>query len=162
MIVRAATEADLPGMIEIENREIAEGLAHFGTEPVTLEQVRNSFGAAQGRHPWFVAAEGELIVGFARSGSHKVRESYRWTVEIGVYVRPEYQGQGVGNSLYASLFPALKEAGIRTVIAGIALPNPASVKLHESFGMEPVGTFPKVGFKRGHWIDVGYWALHWE
>ena len=160
MTVRRACQLDLPAILAIENREILEGYAHFGTVPLTLDQVRANFEAAGDQYPWFVA-EDEEVVGFARCSPHRARESYRWTVETGIYVAPGHQGKGVGRSLYDPLFANLKEFGVRTVLAGISLPNPASVKLHESFGMEHVGTFPAVGFKNGRWIDVGYWALHW-
>jgi len=161
MIVRPATVADLEAIVAIENREIASGTAHFGTTPVTVEGALRAFEMAKGRHPWFVVEE-EQVVGFARCSTWKAREAYRQTVEVGVYVDPEAQGRGVGRTLYESLFPAMRECGIRTVLAGIALPNPASVRLHEAFGMEHVGTLPKVGFKFGQWIDVGYWALHFS
>ncbi len=104
---------------------------------------------------------GSQLIGFARSGPWKTREAYSQTCEIGVYVRPEFHGKGVGKALYAALLPALRECGFRTVLAGIALPNPASVRLHESFGMTHFGTMHKVGYKFGQWWDVGYWELHW-
>lgn len=157
MVVRAAVEADIEGIIAIENREIEEGFSHFGTVPVTLELATAAFRDSQGRFPWFVAV-GEAVLGFARCSPWKAREAYMPTCEIGVYVRPDYQGQGIGKALYHELFPALEEAGFHTILAGIALPNPASVKLHEAFGMSHVGTLPEVGFKHGRWISVGYWA----
>jgi len=162
MLIRPATEGDLPGIIEIENREIAENFAHFGQTPVKLDQCKAAFDAATGKHPWFVAIENDQVIGFARCSPWKSRESYRQTVEVGVYVRPERQGQGIGKRLYDSLFPAMRECGIRTILAGIAQPNEASNRLHESFGMRYVGTLPDVGLKFGKWISVGYWALHWE
>src|SRR5437016_2244629 len=91
MLVRAATEADLAGMVEIENREILENFAHFGQTPVTLAQARASLDNARGKYPWFVAEDEGEIVGFARCGPWKARESYRFTTEVGVYVRPERQ-----------------------------------------------------------------------
>ena len=161
MLIRAATEADLPGIIEIENREILENFAHFGQTPTTLEQARSAFENARGKYPWVVAKDEDEIVGFSRCSPWKARESYRFTAEVGVYVRPECQGQGIGRKLYEQLFPAMRECGIRTVLAGIAQPNLASNRLHESFGMKFVGELPNVGFKQGRWISVGYWALHW-
>jgi len=162
MLIRPATIDDLPGIVEMENREIAENFAHFGQAPVSLEQCRATFDSAQGKFPWFVAVEGDLVVGFARCSAWKARESYRFTTEVGVYVRPDRQGQGIGKRLYEHLFPAMREYGFKTIIAGIAQPNPASNRLHESFGMKHVGTLPDVGFKYGKWISVGYWALHFD
>lgn len=162
MLIRAATEADLPGIIEIENREILENFAHFGQAPTTLQQARSAFESARGKYPWVVAEEHGQIVGFARCSQWKARESYRFTTEVGVYVRPERQGQGIGRKLYEKLFPAMRDCGLRTVLAGIAQPNPASNRLHEAMGMKFVGELPNVGFKQDRWISVGYWALHWD
>ena len=161
MLIRPATESDLPGILEIENREIKQNFAHFGQTPVSLEQCRSSYEGACGKYPWFVAERDGQVLGFARCGPWKARESYRLTTEVGVYVRADLQGQGIGKKLYAELFPAMKAMGLRTVLAGIAQPNPASNRLHELFGMQYVGTLPNVGFKHGRWISVGYWALHW-
>jgi phosphinothricin acetyltransferase len=167
--VRAAVEADMAGIVAITNHEIAGGVAHFGLEPVSVELVREQFQREAARYPWFVATgfvaagplatDGPDILGFARASPWKSRGAYAWTAEIGVYVRPQAREAGVGRALYTALFPALRDAGFRTILAGIALPNPPSVRLHESFGMRAVGVFPSVGFKLGAWRDVGYWAL---
>ena len=162
MLIRPATLDDLPGILEIENREIAENFAHFGQVPISLQHCRASFNGAEGKYPWFVAVDGNFVLGFARCGPWKVRESYRYSTEVGVYVRPEHQGQGIARQLYEHLFPAIRASGLKTVVAGIAQPNPASNRLHESFGMKYVGTLPDVGFKFGKWISVGYWVLHWD
>ena len=162
MRIRAATETDLWGIIEIENREIAENFAHFGQTPVSLEQCTAAFKSAIGKYPWYVAVDGESVVGFARCSPWKARESYQFTAEVGVYVRPERQGRGIGKQLYAQLFPAMRSLGLKTILAGIAQPNEASNRLHEYFEMQYVATLPDVGFKFGKWISVGYWALHWE
>ena len=157
MRVRAAGEADLAAVLGIVNREIREGVAHFGIVENTLGDVEGWLAAAD-RLPFLVAADQEgALLGYARAGRWKEREAYDWAVEVGVYVSPGAQGNGVGRALYAELFPSLERLGYRTIIAGIALPNPASVRLHQAFGMELVGTFPRVGFKHGRWIDVGYW-----
>lgn len=157
-MVRPACEDDLPAILEIENEVIENGFAHFGTKPVTLDEARFAFHAAQGKHPWLVKEVDGRVVGFARASIWKAREAYRWTTEIRVYVDAAYQGQGVGKELYQALFPELQRLGFRTVLAGIALPNEPSIRLHEAFGMRHVGTLPNVGFKLGEWRSVGYWA----
>ena len=146
-------------MVEIENHEILEGTAHFGTEPVSLADARSRFDNEHDVYPYWVAVDGGRVIGFARSGPWKTREAYRYTTEIGVYVRQSSQGKGVAKAIYREFLPSLKDAGFKTVIAGIALPNPASIKLHERFGLIRVGTLPKVGYKFDLWLDVGYWAL---
>ena len=157
-MVRPATVDDLAAIVRIENEAIDNGFAHFGSSHVTLDETRRAFELAHERYPWYVAEIDGAIVGFARCGPWKTREAYRWTTEVGVYVDPEWQGKGIGKALYQEIFPAMERAGFHTILAGIALPNDASIRLHESFGMTPIGTLPQVGFKLGEWRDVGYWA----
>lgn len=158
MQIRPASEADFPAVLDIVNTEIRHGSAHFGTTPNTRDDLVNWIGSAASL-PWLVADAGANgALGFARAARWQSREGYDWTVTISVYVRREAQRRGVGAALYADLLPRLDALGYRTVIAGIALPNDASVRLHESIGMRHVGTFPRAGFKFGRWIDVGYWV----
>lgn len=180
MHIRPAAAQDLAAIAEIANFEIAGGHAHFGARPVSAHDLAAELDAAEkgvrfspadlslcpaftARYPWLVAIEGTSdlpgrLIGFAKAGPWKTRESYAWTTEIGVYVEHASHGRGVGRALYDALFPALESAGFRTILAGIALPNEASVKLHEALGMKLVGTLPSVGFKHGRWRDVGYWV----
>lgn len=158
MPVRPACESDFPAVLAIVNREIAEGTAHFGTTPVTASDLRRWLDSHQ-TLPWLVHEDdGGEVVGYASASRWQQREGYDWTVTISVYVQPAVQGRGVGRRLYADLVPRLDALGYRTIIAGIALPNAASVRLHESFGLRHAGTLPRVGFKLGRWIDVGYWV----
>ncbi|HEV7431928.1 MAG TPA: GNAT family N-acetyltransferase, partial [Steroidobacteraceae bacterium] len=87
----------------------------------------------------------------------KGRCAYRYSVESTVYLEPLAVGQGLGTALYSALFARLQELGCHVVIGGIALPNAASVALHEKFGMRQVAHFAQVGNKFGRWVDVGYW-----
>lgn len=159
MHVREATQADLDAIRGVLDHEIAHGVAHFGLEPTDPEALAASFAAR--REPWFVAWDpgGQVFLGFSRTSPHKSRGGYAFTRDLGIYVAPQARGRGVGKALYSAQIPSTLGAGVRTLIAGIALPNPASVRLHEAFGFTPCGVFPKVGFKHGQWIDVGYWAL---
>jgi len=159
--VRQTIADDLPGILAITNAEIEHGYAHFGTEPLELEDVARDFAAAAGRYPWVTGEAAGGVVGFARAYPWKPRGGYAWSAEIGVYVLASHRGRGAGRALYAELFPRLRGAGLRCVLAGISLPNAASVRLHESFGMKRVGTLTRVGFKLGVWRDVGYWQLVW-
>jgi len=165
MLVRSAIEHDLPGIAEIVNRAILETTAHFATEPDTIEEVREHWLASRDRFPWLVAVGSQApagpagVLGFARASPWKSRCAYEWTAEITVYVRPEHHRRGIGRSLYARLIETLTRQGYRTLLAGIALPNDPSVALHEAMGMRHVGTLPRVGYKFGRWLDVGYWQL---
>ena len=159
MRVRPAAEADLQQVLGIVNREIREGVAHFGIREHRPEDLRGWLEAGA-RLPFLVAVDGAgRVAGYARASRWKDREAYDWAAEIGLYVGPDSQGRGIGRALYAELLPRLVSLGYRSIIAGIALPNPASVRLHERAGMSHVGTFPRVGYKHGRWINVGYWVL---
>lgn len=157
-MVRPADDHDLTTIVRIENYAIETGFAHFGTEPVTFDQVAAAFRAAEGKHPWYVKEIRGRVVAFARASTWKPREAYRRTTEIGVYVNQDQQGKGIGKELYSALFPELERLGFCTIVAGIALPNEPSVRLHEAFGMTHVGVFPNMGFKLGEWRSVGYWV----
>jgi L-amino acid N-acyltransferase YncA len=97
------------------------------------------------------------VNGYAYAGKHRERAAYRWSVDVTAYVRSDARGQGVGRRLYRALRHELVALGYFQAFAGIALPNAASVGLHESVGFTPVGVFRQVGFKRGAWHDVGWW-----
>jgi phosphinothricin acetyltransferase len=157
-MVREAAPDDLAGINRIENLAIEGGFAHFGLNPLSLEDTASAFHRDASRYPWFVKIVEHTVVGFARATPWKSREAYRWTAEVGVYVDSSHQGGGYGRELYDRLFEALAKHGFHCIVAGIALPNEPSVRLHESMGMRSVGTFPEMGYKMGAWRSVGYWA----
>lgn len=61
--------------------------------------------------------------------------------------------------MYAELLPILRRQRFVNAYAGIGLPNPASVALHESIGMTLIGLYERVGFKAGRWVDVAWYGL---
>lgn len=159
-MIRPFEDRDAGAVTAIENYYILHSPAHFGITPITASDTLDAYAAAAGKYPWFVAEEDGKVVGFARGGPWKSREAYAPAVTIGIYVDAECQGRGIGKQLYTELFKALREARtFNCVIAGITLPNEASVRLHESFGMKHIGTFPNVGYKFGKWWGTGYWVL---
>jgi len=110
-----------------------------------------------GLHPWFVAeAEGRLL-GYAASSAFRTRPAYRWMVETGIYLDPAAWGHGVGRALLGTILDVLERQGFVGAVGAIALPNDASVALHEKLGFVHTGTYHQVGFKLGQWIDVGLW-----
>jgi len=171
MHIRPAESIDVEPITAIENRAIRESIAHFGTAELSEARMHDRWLRARDRYPWLVAvsdaAESEreptpasgTFMGYARAAPWKPREAYDWTAEITVYVEPRFQRRGVGRALYARLFDELAGLGFRTLLAGITLPNEASVRLHEAMGMGHVGTLPNVGYKFDRWLSVGYWAL---
>src|SRR5690606_39143142 len=97
--------------------------------------------------------------GYAYAARWKGRCAYRYSVESTIYLDLGARRGGIGTVLYAALLERLRSRGYHAVIGGIALPNDASVRLHEQLGFRKVAHFPEVGFKLGRWVDVGYWQI---
>ena len=162
LTIDRAEASDIPGMAALHNRIAADSVASFATEPEPPAVWLTSFAATAATHPWLIARAAGQLVGFAKAAPHKMRGAYAWTAELSVYVEPLAHGRGVGAALYAALLPTLRNQGYATLLAGIALPNAASVRLHESFGLTHAGTFQRAGFKFSAWRDVGYWQRHFH
>lgn len=109
--------------------------------------------------PWLVALQGDAVAGYAFATKWKGRCAYRFSVETTVYLDDAVRGNGIGTALYRDLLARLTSMGFHTAIGGIALPNDASVRLHEKLGYRKVAHFQQTGFKFGKWIDVGYWQV---
>ena len=156
--IREVSATDAAAVAAIYNHFVLTTVVTFEEQPVSaaemwrrIEEIRSS------SMPWLVAELGDHVVGYACAAPWKSRSGYRFAAETTVYVAPGHEGRGIGSALYDALFPALRARGIHAVMGGIALPNDASVALHEKFGMEKVAHFRETGFKFGRWIDVGYW-----
>jgi phosphinothricin acetyltransferase len=109
--------------------------------------------------PWLVAVEDGEVIGYAYATRHKERAGYRWSVDMSAYVRGDRKGRGVGRRLYEDLLARLRAQRFVNAYAGITLPNPASVALHESIGMRRVGVYERIGYKFGAWHDVAWYCL---
>lgn len=109
------------------------------------------------RFAWLVAEQGGRVHGFAYAGMHRRRAAYQWSADVSVYVEAGARRTGVGRGLYTTLLELLAAQGYANAFAGIALPNQASIGLHEAFGFTPVGVYRSVGYKHGNWWDVGWW-----
>jgi phosphinothricin acetyltransferase len=159
--IRAATLSDAAAIAGIYNHYVTETVVTFEEEPVPAAEIARRIEEVQSASlPWLVAeagADASDIAGYAYATRWKVRSGYRLSAEITVYLAPGRAGQGIGSKLYGQLFPLLQARRIHAVMGGIALPNEASVALHEKFGMRKVAHFEQVGFKLDRWIDVGYW-----
>lgn len=160
-MVRLAKDSDAADIAAIYNHYIQHSVATFEEVSVDSTQMLGRMQAvSELGFTWLVAELAGEAVGYACATAWNKRSAYRHTAEITVYIKNGYAGQGLGRALYQALFDHLGERGIRTVIAGVTLPNPASVALHESFGMEMAGMFKAVGYKFDRWLDVGYWQLN--
>lgn len=155
--IRLATIDDLPAILAISNEAALHTVANFAAEPEPLSEWQEAYRTTADTHPWLVAAGNSGLLGFAKASPWSARCAYDYSVEVTVYVDPTQHRRGIGRALYGKLFEILTLQGYRSAIAGITLPNEASVGLHERFGMSRVATFESVGWKFGKWHDVGYW-----
>jgi phosphinothricin acetyltransferase len=123
------------------------------------EEIAARMGHCQRTHPWLVAERGGQVVGYAYGCEFNERPAYRWSASVSVYIAAGERGRGHGRALYEELFARLRRQGFRMACAGITLPNPASVGLHQRLGFEPVGVNREIGWKDGGWRDVGWYQL---
>ena len=156
--IRAATADDAAPIAAIYNHFVQRTIVTFEEEPVSAaELARRMETVWSAALPWIVATRDDTVLGYAYASKWKERYGYRFSVEISVYLAPDAGGHGIGSMLYAELFAQLTSRGVHAAIGGIALPNDASIALHEKFGMRKVAHFEQTGFKFGQWVDVGYW-----
>lgn len=155
VLIRLAGEADADQIASIYRPYVEQSRISFEEEaPDATEIAKRMSGPI---HPWLVAQDGGRIVGYASTSPMRDRAAYRWSVETGIYLAPESQGRGLGRKLLAAHLGLLERQGFVTIVAGIALPNDASVALHEKLGFTLSGIERGVGYKLGQWVDVGRW-----
>jgi L-amino acid N-acyltransferase YncA len=157
--IRSAEENDAPAIAAIYAPYVRDTAVSFEVEPPTANIMRQRMTTTLETHPWLVAEHGGETIGFAYAGKHSERAGYRWTVDVTVYVNAARRHIGVGRALYAALLEVLRRQGFRSAFAEIVLPNPGSVRLHETAGFKPIGVHNDVGFKLGDWRNIGYWRL---
>jgi phosphinothricin acetyltransferase len=158
--IRSAHPADAAAIAAIYNHYVA-------TTTITFEEAQvDADGMAQritkvisAKLPWLVLEQDGQVLGYAYASQWKERSAYRFSVESSIYLHHEACGKGLARKLYQHLLDLLRQSGVHLVIGGVALPNAASVGLHQKMGFEPVGSFREVGRKFGRWIDVSYWQL---
>ena len=131
----------------------------FEVEPPTPLEMRARIATTLQQLPWLVCTRQEEVLGYVYASPHRARTAYQWSVDVSVYIAERFQRLGVGRALYSALFTMLTLQGFYNAFAGITLPNPASVGLHEALGFQPVGVYKAVGYKLGAWHDVGWWHL---
>lgn len=157
-VIRLAAADDAPQVRAIYAPIVTETAVSFEIEPPIVEEMRRRIETTLLTLPWLVC-ERDGVIGYAYAGVFRSRPAYQWTVEVSVYVHAAHRGKGVARALYTSLFECLRVQGYRTALAGIVLPNSASVALHERTGFRSIGVFHHVGYKLGAWHDVGWWEL---
>jgi phosphinothricin acetyltransferase len=157
--MRPCTTADAEAIAAIYNSYVRETVITFEETPVSAAEMAQRITDTTARFPWLVWDDGGAVVGWAYATAWKARSAYRFSVETTVYVAASHQGRGIGAALYGALIEDLRAHNLHSAVGGIALPNPASIALHEKFGFKKIAHFAEVGRKFDRWIDVGYWQL---
>ncbi len=159
--IRIADPArDAARAAEIYRPAVVGSTISFEEEAPDADEMAARMQTVLARTPWLVAEDDAgLVVGYAYAGPHRTRAGYRWSVDISVYVDAVARRRGIGRALYSELLPILRRQRFVNAYAGVGLPNPASIRLHESIGMSLVGVYERVGWKLGRWVDVAWYSL---
>lgn len=157
--IRNVELADAEAVRNIYAPFVLSTATSFETELPTLDMMTERIRNLQVRFPWLVFEIPGAVLGYAYASSHRSRQAYQWSVEVSVYVDENARQRGIGRALYLSLFELLRRQGYVNAYAGITLPNPASLRLHQSLGFTSVGVFSRIGFKFGQWHDVAWLQL---
>jgi L-amino acid N-acyltransferase YncA len=152
--VRAASERDAPACAAIYAPYVTDTAITFESDPPPCAAMAERIAAAAHTHAWLVLESDGRVVGYAYGSRMQARAAYRWSCEVSIYMEMGRRRTGGGRALYEALFARLRERGYRMAVAGMTLPNEASVGLHRAMGFEPVGTYRRIGFKHGSWHDV--------
>jgi L-amino acid N-acyltransferase YncA len=157
--IRLATAADGPGVAEIYAPVVRDTAISFEVDPPGADEMGARIASTTAVLPWLVCVEDGRVDGYVYASRFNERAAYVWSVNVTCYVRDSQRRCGVGRALYTALLSVLRAQGICAALAGITLPNDASVGLHESFGMRRVALYSRIGFKLGTWHDVGWWQV---
>lgn len=153
-IIRLATEDDSEALLNIYGDYIKNTSITFETEVPLPEVFRNRIAEVLEMFPWLVCEINGQVVGYAYASKHRVRAAYQWSVDVSVYIHPDFHGKHIATALYTALFQLLKLQGFYSVYAGVCLKNIKSTMFHQSFGFQPIGIYHNVGYKLGEWHDV--------
>lgn len=158
-MIRPVSSEDAAQIAAIYNHYVEHTVITFEETLVSAAEMGGRIETIATSYPYLVATDGDVVLGYAYATRWGTRRSYRLSVETSVYVAQERLRQGYGEQLYVALLARLKQRRFHCALGGIALPNDASVRLHEKLGFKKVGRFEEVGRKFERWIDVGYWEL---
>ncbi|SMO59647.1 GNAT family N-acetyltransferase [Solitalea koreensis] len=160
ILIRPATENDLPEILAIYNDAIINTTAVYNYTPHTLAMRKEWFEQKMiDRLPVFVAECTHEVIGFSTYGPFRAWAAYKYSIESSVYISPEHRGQGIGKLLIPPLIAEARHKQLHTIVAGIDASNIASIKLHQNFGFSEVGRFKQVGYKFGKWLDLVFLQL---
>lgn len=152
---RQATENDAKELLDIYAPYITNTTITFEDEIPSVINFQQRIRDISESFPYLVAEDDDgKILGYAYAHLYGPRTAYAWTVEASIYVDHNYKGHGLGTELYQHLEDILKKQNVVNLMACITEENDNSIRFHEKFGYKKVGTFEKVGFKFGRWLDV--------
>lgn len=155
--VRIATSRDAAEIAAIYTPFVRETVVTFEEEAPSDAEMEDRIRDGLLMFPWVVLERDGKVGGYAYASLHRARASYRWAADVSCYLAPDCRGQGVGGALYETVFAILRAQNYTEALAGITLPNEASVRMHEKRGFRPIGVYRRIGFKLGAWHDVGWW-----
>lgn len=153
-VIRPATSADAAACAAVYAPYVRDTAISFELQPPDAAEVAHRIASYQQRHEWLVLEDDGEVTGYAYASPFAARAAYDWSCEVSVYLAPGLRRSGAGRALYGELFARLEDRGFRMLVAGITLPNEASLGLHAAMGFEVVGTFTDIGFKLDRWWDV--------
>ena len=157
--IRKASFSDAIAIASIYNYYVENTIVTFEENLVSIGEMERRIKQISLNYPFLVIEKGNVALGYAYATPWKDRSAYRFSAEVSVYLHPNEIGKGYGQLIFKELLNQLKETKAHALVGGIALPNDASIALHEKFGFKKIAQFEQVGFKFGQWIDVAYWEL---
>jgi L-amino acid N-acyltransferase YncA len=157
--IRLAQPEDATALHAIYAPIVDNTAISFELTPPTVDELRLRITQTLQTHPWLVYEEQGLVQGYVYASQHRTRLAYQWAVDVTAYIDERSRGRGIARALYTSLFALLRLQGFYNAYAGVTLPNPASVRLHEAMGMQHLGIYHSTGYKKDQWHDVGWWQV---
>jgi phosphinothricin acetyltransferase len=155
-LIRVAEERDAQAIAEVYAPAVSDHATSFELTPPDAAEMKRRVSTVLSQYSWLVCETSGTVVGYVYATIHRERAAYRWSVDVAAYVRPDAHRRGIARALYSALFEILALQGYRNAYAGVTLPNPASVAMHEAMGFVRVGIYHQVGYKFGAWHDVAW------
>ena len=155
--IRLATIDDAAAVADIYAPYCEGSAVSFEQFAPGVEQMQLRIAGVVAHRPWIVLDDAGAVAGYAYAAPHNDRWAYRWSVNTAIYISRAHHRRGAGRALYSTLFDLLRHLGYYRAVAGITVPNAASVGLHEAMGFELVGVYRDIGYKLGAWRDVAWY-----
>ena len=157
--IRMARKQDVPGILDIYRPFILDTAITFEEEVPSADEMWQRIQSIQNDHPFLVCIIDKQVAGYAYYSPYRSRASYRWAKEISVYINENFYKLGIARALYSTLLDIAREQGLFTMLAIITIPNMPSIHFHEKMGFVKCAEYKNIGFKLGHWQNVGWWQL---